>query len=493
MTVIACNASAGNLDRGADPSTRWVKDEQDAIRIAATHDGPIIVDLDETLYLRNSTEQFIALASPNILAALSLYALSAIKPWRWAGGESCRDNWRVMVILVLFPWTIIRWRSFCARGARDFVNRDLEQALRAGGGNVIIASNGYRRIIEPLVLAMDLPHSLLICCNIRRFNHRTGGKLELVRPFIDEDAIAASAVITDSISDKALLSVCAVPCLTVWAKARYERAFAGLIYYPGYYLSKIKRPGRSALKSLILNDLLVWILVGSAATFDVPRTLGLALLFLSMWAFYEIGYYDNDVCALKYEDDPVVSNEMRSGVATSFPRRATTAGVLFGAGGIYLLQPSNFIYYSATWLFAMLALVMTYRSYNRIDKQSRVWLYLPLQVFRSASLFLIVGGGHVAFAVVGSQIIARWIDYIVYRHQHYAAGGASFPERPQKTVRLMTCTLFLSAVVITEGFEALLIPATLCLPYFAFVAMRAEIPAIMAGLRRLDSKVAAHP
>ncbi|RZK29396.1 MAG: hypothetical protein EOO61_20705, partial [Hymenobacter sp.] len=93
-------------DRASDALAHWIKSEDEAAVIAATYDGPIIVDLDETLYLRNSTEQFIALATPSFAAALCLLVLSVIKPWRWAGGSSCRDNWRVMMIMVLFPWTI---------------------------------------------------------------------------------------------------------------------------------------------------------------------------------------------------------------------------------------------------------------------------------------------------------------------------------------------------------------------------------------------------
>jgi hypothetical protein len=468
----------------------WRKSEHEAAVIAATHDGPIIVDLDETLYLRNSTEQFIALAAPGFAAALCLLALSVIKPWRWAGGSACRDNWRVMLIMVLFPWTIIRWRRFCARNAQSFINVDLEQALRSRRGELIIASNGYRRIIEPLVDAINLSHSRLICCNLRRFSHRTGGKLELVRPFLDKNAISTSAVITDSMSDKALLSVCAVPCLTIWHLAKYEPAFRGAMYFPGYYLAKVKRPGQSALKSLVFNDLLIWLLVGVSLPVEMAHILGLIFLFFSMWAFYELGYYDNDVCGLRYEKDPRITAAVKSGEAANISAMACATGVVLGLSGIALINKANILHLSGLWFSGMFALTMVYRYYNRIDKESRVWLYLPLQIFRSGALFLVVQASGVALAVIGSQILARWIDYIIYRHQYNVVGATSFPERPQKTVRLVLCLLFVSAAIAVEGWHAILVPAMLGVPYFLLVPMRSEIPGILRRIRRIDNKVA---
>lgn len=489
MTGAELHTLINEPDGPSDPVGHWVKSEHEAAVIAATHDGPIIVDLDETLYLRNSTEQFIALATPNFAAALCLLALSVIKPWRWAGGNSCRDNWRVMMIMVLFPWTIVRWRRFCEIKAYNFVNVDLEQALRSRRGELIIASNGYRRIIEPLVKTINLSHSSLICCNLRRFSHRTGGKLELVRPFLDASKISASAVITDSISDKALLSVCAVPCLTIWHLAKYEPAFGGVLYYPGYYLAKIKRPGQRALKSLILNDLLIWLLVGTTFPTTFTHILGLTSLFFSMWAFYELGYYDNDVCGLLYEKDPRITDAVRNGEASNINTKASFAGIVLGFVGIILIDPVNLFYSSTLWFLAMIALTIVYRIYNRIDKESRVWLYLPLQMFRSGALFLVVQVSGMALAVIGSQILARWIDYIIYRHQYQVVGSSSFPERPQKTVRLVLCLMFLTAVILVQGWSALLVPAILAIPYFLIVPMRSEIPRIMRRIQRLDNKV----
>ena len=66
-----------------------------AIAAISAHDGPVLVDLDETLYLRNSTEDFIDCARPGLLALMLLRLLDLVGPWRMIGGEQTRDVWRV--------------------------------------------------------------------------------------------------------------------------------------------------------------------------------------------------------------------------------------------------------------------------------------------------------------------------------------------------------------------------------------------------------------
>src|SRR5262245_51937601 len=98
-----------------------------AIRV---HEGPVLVDFDETLYLRNSTEDFIDCARPGLLALLLLRVLDVIKPWRLTGGIDTRDTWRVCAISLLFPWTLQRWRSKAPILARRYINQELKAILK---------------------------------------------------------------------------------------------------------------------------------------------------------------------------------------------------------------------------------------------------------------------------------------------------------------------------------------------------------------------------
>jgi hypothetical protein len=81
-----------------------------AIEAILTHRGAVLLDFDETLYLRNSTEDFIDSARPALLALIVMRLLDFIEPWRWTGGVETRDVWRVRCIVALFPWTRIDGR-----------------------------------------------------------------------------------------------------------------------------------------------------------------------------------------------------------------------------------------------------------------------------------------------------------------------------------------------------------------------------------------------
>jgi hypothetical protein len=62
--------------RGQDHSSQSMHDYQcapDSALIAlVNHDGPLLLDLDETAYLRNSTEDFLDTASPGLFALVFL-------------------------------------------------------------------------------------------------------------------------------------------------------------------------------------------------------------------------------------------------------------------------------------------------------------------------------------------------------------------------------------------------------------------------------------
>lgn len=290
----------------------WDVAEELIAEYLQTHRGPVVVDLDETLYLRNSTEDFIQLATPGLLAAYLLRLLDLAAPWRWTGGQKCRDNWRIGLVLALFPWTYWRWRHHCRHQVSAAVNRDLQVALQNYPYPVIIASNGYGVLIRPMLAALNLPGTTLVCCNLSRFHHRRDGKLALLDPTHDRAFIARSLVITDSHADADLLAACKTPCLTAWKKAAFKRAFDGLAYLPGDYLSRVKRPHQGALRHLVIYNLLPWILVGLSSSASVTEVLGLTALFLSLWSIYEWGYYDNDRCAIKYERTPKLTPEAQT-------------------------------------------------------------------------------------------------------------------------------------------------------------------------------------
>ncbi len=88
---------------GSSVSHRHAVEPEAALEALVNHDGPLLLDLDETAYLRNSTEDFLDTASPGLPALLLLRLLDAIRPWRWTGGEATRDVWRVRLLRDSFP------------------------------------------------------------------------------------------------------------------------------------------------------------------------------------------------------------------------------------------------------------------------------------------------------------------------------------------------------------------------------------------------------
>lgn len=483
MTSIRTAAAAGAF---ATSAPDWTRTEAEALALASSHEGPAIVDLDETLYLRNSTEQLIALATPGIVAAYLLRVLDIVAPWRWTGGWDCRDNWRLLLVLCLFPWTLGRWRRFCRDQASSFVNVPLRDAL-SGRSDLIVASNGYRRVIVPLMRSFDLPEARLICCDLRRFSHRTGGKLKLVREHLTEQEITSSTVITDSIKDAPLLAVCRAPCLTVWQEARFEEALYGRAYLPGDYLTKWKRPRQRAMRMLVKEDLIPWILAGLGTQLSVQQAAALFVLFFSMWCFYDFGYYDNDQCALKYEEDGMFTPEAQALVAHGLPLQMVVMGSILGVLGVMLVEaPAGPLIAGGAWFAGMAVLTLVYRWYNRIDKNSRVWVYLLLQAFRCGALFLVVPATAVGYALAGSQMIARWIDYDVYRYLRRVNGKADWPLRPRRMTRLFILVMLLMPLVLTGKWEAFWVPATLGILLFVADALYWDWKSIRNLYRRID-------
>src|SRR6185437_14309581 len=148
-----------------------------ALSAIRTHAGPLLVDLDETLYLRNSTEDFIDCALPGLLALLLLRVLDVLKPWRLTGGINTRDTWRVCAISTFFPWTAWRWRAKVPSFAECYLNQKLKAALDARAQPPpIIVTTGFRSIVSPLLAAMGFADARLIAARMYSFADRRNGK-----------------------------------------------------------------------------------------------------------------------------------------------------------------------------------------------------------------------------------------------------------------------------------------------------------------------------
>ncbi|MDE8344580.1 MAG: hypothetical protein POH28_00190 [Acidocella sp.] len=443
--------------------------EDTALAAIAAFDGPIFVDFDETLYVRNSTEDFIDLATPGIIAVIILKALDIIAPWRLTGGHVTRDNFRVGTILCLFPWTIIIWRAACRHYAAQRTNIALWRALH--GKNITIASNGFTPLIRPMLVAMGGADIPLIACALFAPGQRRAGKAAL----IGAERLAPAMLITDSTDDAPALAVCAHPLLVKWRAARFYRALSR-IYFPGDYLSRVKRPGQpGVLRQLCIEDLGFWLLLAATSTpIGLTTLAAICFLFASFWSVYEAGYAENDRCAARFEAEPVLTPQARDFGEPYFEVKAWTPAILYGVLGLDLLPAHRSLAQITSWAAALAALRLVYFIYNRLDKSSRVWLYPVLQWFRSFALLVLLPATPIALLAGGAQIAARSFGYFAYRLAPPAgAAHATWPALPLRLLQLAFLLLALATRLITAGIHGVPpIPTMSFLTWTLFLARR---------------------
>jgi hypothetical protein len=233
----------------------------------------------------------------------------------------------------------------------------------------------------------------------------------------------------------------------------------------------------------------MWIIAGlSNSQLGILPLAGLVFLFLSLWSVYDAGYRDNDVCALQLEDDPVLNSKSLDFQDRWFELKTWISATFWGTGGVLLVGGWNRPHYFLIWVVTLIALRATYWLYNRIDKDSRIWLYLPLQGFRFAAYVGLVAIGPVGWAICLAMIIPAWMDYVTYRYGR-AFGIKGYPATPTRTYRLVLLCMFLAAITMMDGTAAVWTVATpVALAWFGFLAFRFDWHNLYARAHRLDRR-----
>jgi hypothetical protein len=465
-------------------SCRHDAEPEAALEAVASHDGPLLLDLDETAYLRNSTEDFLDTTCPGLPALLLLRLLDAIRPWRWTGGEATRDVWRVRLVGVLFFWTWALWRRRVKSLAAGFANRRLLDAVARRSGRTLFVTAGFQPIVAPLIAALGFPDAQIVASRLNTTKDRLRGKLAMALSALGEETVMKSVVLTDSLDDLPLLDRCARPLRTLWKDARYRRALSH-IYVPGQYLTQIKRPGeRYIMRGIILEDFALWVFCSIlCAPSPVTHVIALLALLISFWAIYERGYVDNDWAALHYEKDPKLSDTFGKVEVATPPLQPWIWAAAFGLIAVFLLnKPGELPLHSvAAWMGVLLGTYFGFLVYNRCDKSSRIWLFPALQFARSASFMALVPIGLPASLAVGAHIIARWVPYYVYR-----TDGKDWPEVPFFLTRLLFYCLLWITLAMSQSFAGLLTPTAFLLLIWNLFRARKELLQMLAGIHRID-------
>jgi hypothetical protein len=436
-------------------------------------DDLIIVDLDETLWLRNSTEAFLDHARPRLLVASLLALIDALRPWRWAGDGSparaafiWRDWLRTTLTLLLTPWNYWRWRRDAPTLARAASNEPLLALLKRhdGGrrerGRIVVASHGFVPIVRPVVngLMRDVP--LVASSLVIGWRQRAAGKWASLVSRFDMAELRRALFLTDHEDhDADVLREIGRPVVMRWPLARFEPA-CERAYAPFRYTLQGKHAGRNHLVRVFLGMDWLALVFASAPAVAAPLIATLAYLFLmlSFFVIFEIGYHENDALGAEREEAPRLTDARKRALGTMVEAEAWCAAIFFAVPGLILLAMHEVSVWAiggvwlieAAWLLALwLALLVMMRGlfaiFNRVDETSRTFLYLPLQATKGIGIVLMLGlpATLVGLALLIAQAIARWMAYVAYRT------SGVWRQTPDRLHRLILLTIVFLAMLPT--------------------------------------------
>lgn len=481
-----------------------VSDARDVIE-AAGENTPLIVDLDETLLLRNSTEEYLDSIWPRALGAVLLYALDVLKPWNWlprsVRGEKSRDWMRVLTATVLFPWTLMLWSKRAARLVARHENVMLRHALNGSRSKYrVLATRGFAPIVAPLVKHLGMDWDAVLAS---RFwcgaLDRSKGKLALLESALGSEAIKHAVLITDPGEDDEVVGRVATPCCVAWLGARYVPAMSD-VYVPFAYIETVKHRDKRYIRDAILGDDIPLILLAYSwiSPDPISHAISMIILVFSFWCIYEIGYYENDTVAFRFECSPVLSQEYKSFTRQPVNWLPWVWAMTIAMPGLALLElsehPSGDAWAvtedvgcsAAMWIGFLFCVRMTFWAYNYIDKTTRMWLYPLLQAYRYFGCIIVSVTNLLGAMLLMAQVLARWLSYLVYRH-----AGGSWRELPVALIRAVVVFFLMGGVAMgTQRFREVISWQGLIIILYCLFRARKQVVALLreAGPITRDGK-----
>lgn len=394
-------------------------------RQIAEPDSPVLVDFDHTLLASNSTELFISHCRPSLVVAVIEVLVRGCVPWRLVpGGRGfrIRDYLCVVLIVVLTPWNLPLWR----RAAPALFERHRATAICAFFADVdrsrlTIISYGMAFVIRGLLRGSEYQSAALLATPpLPRPSWFAGGKMTTAVGGVGEGGIARAVFVSDSLDDADLLGACRsgllVPPQGEQMVAR-ER-----LYIPMRYAARVKFSPLYTLDQFLLVDALIIVI---AVTYDVASLLHFMViapvLLLSVMSIYEIGYFENDVLASRFEERPVLDPSVSR--FRDYPIRVqawiwAAACAAAGLGAAVLLDEldtDEIVTAAISWALLLVVLRAVFFLYNRTRTERRMYVYPVLQALKYGSVLLVFMPTVLGVALLISQIMAMWATYVVYR------------------------------------------------------------------------------
>ena len=181
------------------------------------------------------------------------------------------------------------------------------------------------------------------------------------------------------------------------------------------------------VRTILFYDLLCLALAFVPAS-GRPVTCLLGLLFfqLAFWTVYEVGNWENDVLGAAFEDKPNIPPgfEIWRGrvrpvlayawaAALSLPCAVCLAFSLQPAGEPLRLLPAVGLF--GGLLLYLAAVRLVYALYNRVDTNTRVFIYPLMQIAKGVGLATILPVAPAGFMLLLSVVLVRQMRYVAYR------------------------------------------------------------------------------
>lgn len=466
----------------------------------ATPNTHVLVDFDETLLLRNSTEEYLDTLQPKAVGVYFLTLLDYLKPWNWLPGplrgEISRDWLRVVSATILFPWTLLLWPLHAKKLAETQQNQALVETLSNNPNlKILVTTDGFRPVVAPILCHIHLDVELHACRLWLGGVDRISGKYNRLRNTVGIDEIANSIVITDSLNDVKLLQVASQPYLIQWTQAKYTQAMTAA-YAPFLYVVKFKHDLKYVLHGILMDQWLILVLASSwIAPQPILHAIGLLFLVASFWCIYELGYYENDCVAERYEKNPNLRDTASARPEAPIIQPWIWAS-LFAVPGFLLLQWAMMeeinltmsaavlqktLWMALCWFSILLSTRLVYWMFNHIDKRTRVWPYLLLQYSRLPAFAILVLVSPAGTILLSTQTLISWICYIVYRYQ------GKIDEVPHAILRLVTLCFLMTMLAISNGMASILTWQTAAIFGFCMIRSLSTLPQLISQVKMVGN------
>lgn len=436
------------------PRTELLTEKESALSAARECRDDLILDFDNTLILQNSTERWLDVIRPKTLAFLVVLCCDAFVGFcsrrGWCRADRWRDQVRVAVTTVMFPWAYVWWRVSAKRRMRRYVNQVLSSAVAEGEPReVTVVTFGFQHVVAPL--AACLPFKVrLIASNAfsSKGNLRKRGKVDALTKSLGLERLKASLFITDSRDDQEVIDHAGSAALVQWAP--YPSPAFSRTYLPMRYAVQGKYAGRKYFKTQILQeDLAIWLLAYAWCPVTLPALL---LAFVAMYCVYEIGYWENDHIAAKSEEKPTLSK-----TAAKFASYPISQGLMWslasGTGAIVYLGMVNehfgpvsagsLLAAPVVWLATMIVLLAAFHVFNRLPITRRPYVFPVLHFIKNFAGAVFIPLQPLGALLLASQVGSQMMVYIAHRS---GGSGSAFNRQSQRALLFI---VLLAASLIT--------------------------------------------